>query len=130
MENAKNNMGKVLIIEDEAPLRVALVEKFSQECSNVLQAHNGQEGLEVALKEHPDLILLDLMMPKMDGFQMIRQLKLDDWGKSAKVLILTNFSEDSLDIQELKREGYEVLVKTDNSLEEIVEMACRKSKSK
>lgn len=122
-------MGKILIIEDEAPLREALVERFSKECSGVLQAHNGADGLEIALREHPDIILLDLVMPKMDGFQVLRQLKLDQWGKTAKVIILTNLSDDSVDTQELKREGYDILVKTDHPLEEIVEAACQKAHS-
>jgi DNA-binding response OmpR family regulator len=120
-------MGKILIIEDETPLRKALVERFSQECDGVLQAHNGEEGLALALSEHPDIVLLDLVMPKMDGFQVLRQLKLDDWGKTAKVIVLTNLSDDSIDTQELKREGYDVLVKTDHPLEEIVELACKKA---
>lgn len=82
----------ILIIDDEEPILNALVDKFGrEEFAELFTARNGEEGLAVALKEHPDLILLDILMPKMDGITMLKKLREDVWGKSVKVIVLTNF---------------------------------------
>lgn len=83
---------RILIVEDEEPILSALAEKIQQTgFAEPLKARNGEEGLEIALKEHPDLLLVDILMPKMDGITMVKELRKDEWGKSAKVIILTNF---------------------------------------
>ena len=82
----------ILAIEDEKPTLSALVDKFSREGFSVLQAKNGEEGLAIALKDHPDLILLDIIMPKMDGMTMFKKLRGDAWGKTVPVIILTNLT--------------------------------------
>lgn len=71
---------RILIVEDEIPMLKALVDKFSRAGFETLEAKNGIEGLAVALKEHPDLVLLDLVMPKMDGVKMMEKLREDSWG--------------------------------------------------
>ena len=55
-------------------------------------AKDGKEGFELAISRHPDLILLDLLMPILDGHEMIGNLRDDSWGSTANVIILTNFS--------------------------------------
>ena len=60
----------------------------------VESAYNGEEGLQKALQEHPDIILLDIRMPKMDGITMLSQLRKDAWGEDAKVIILTNLDQN------------------------------------
>jgi DNA-binding response OmpR family regulator len=112
----------VLIVDDELPLLTALSEKFVRENFNVLQAKNGEEGLALAFKNHPDIILLDLVMPVMDGLEMLDHLRQDKWGKDAKVIILTNLSDNEKVAEALKKGSYNYLVKTDWKLEEIVEM--------
>ena len=83
---------RILIIEDEEPILSALTDKTRQTgFAEPLAARNGEEGLALALKEHPDLLLVDILMPKMDGITMVKKLREDAWGKSAKVVILTNF---------------------------------------
>ncbi len=79
----------ILVIEDEVDLREAMMEALHEEGYKVSGAENGQVGLETALRDHPDLILLDLMMPIMDGQEMFRRLREDEWGRSANVVILT-----------------------------------------
>ncbi len=79
----------ILVIEDEVDLREAMMEALHEEGYKVSGAENGQVGLEAALRDHPDLILLDLMMPIMDGQEMFRRLREDEWGRSANVVILT-----------------------------------------
>ena len=66
---------KILIVEDELSLREALAKKLVSENFEVLEAENGQIGLEVATREKPDLILLDIIMPVMDGMTMLKKLK-------------------------------------------------------
>lgn len=83
---------KILIIDDEEPILTALQDKFNREgFAEIFTAHNGEEGLASALKERPDLILLDILMPKMDGITMLKKLREDEWGRSVKAIILTNF---------------------------------------
>lgn len=79
----------ILVIEDEVDLREAMMDALNEEGYQVTGAENGQVGLEVALREHPDMILLDLMMPIMDGQEMFRRLREDAWGRNANVVILT-----------------------------------------
>ncbi len=89
MENGK----KILVVEDDVPTRTALCDKLTHEGFVVLEARNGEEGLSTALSQHPDLILLDLIMPVMDGMTMFKQLReSDEWGEKALVIILTNLS--------------------------------------
>ena len=68
-------MPRILIIEDELPMRTALQDALEAEGYRVLTASNGESGLERALAEKPDLILLDLMMPKLDGYTVCRELR-------------------------------------------------------
>jgi|SRR3989344_5743710 len=83
----------ILIVEDEVSLLNALRDKFSRAGFATLEAKNGEEGMEIALREHPDLILLDLIMPVMDGMTMLKKLRHDPWGTKVSVIILTNLSD-------------------------------------
>ena len=83
---------KILVVEDEEDLRQALSEELVRATYDVLVASNGKEGLVLALKHHPDLILLDIVMPEMDGMTMLKKLRQDEWGKTARVIMLTNLN--------------------------------------
>ena len=84
---------KVLVVEDEAPLRNALIDVLKFKGFVVFGATNGEEGLAIALKERPDVILLDVVMPLMDGITMLKKLREDrEYGASAVVIMLTNLS--------------------------------------
>jgi len=86
---------KILIVEDEMPILESLVDKFTREGFEISVAHNGEEGLKSALEKHPDLILLDIVMPKMDGMTMLKKLREHDaWGQHVPVVLLTNLSAD------------------------------------
>lgn len=112
---------KILIVEDEAPLRNAVSDILSFEGFTVFQAKNGQEGLDIALKEHPDLTLLDLMMPVMDGLTMLEKLRQDqDWGASAAVILLTNINDPEKVAQATEAGSYDFLVKSDWNIEDVV----------
>ncbi len=113
-------MARILIVEDEPAVSKALKERFEQEGFEVTQAQNGQEGLLRASNEKPDLILLDLIMPHMDGITMLQRLREDEWGKLAKVIVLSNLSDDSALARSMEKGVYDYLVKTDWKLEDVV----------
>ena len=110
----------ILVVEDDAPSALALGDKLTQEGFNVVKAENGEEGLKQALSTHPDLILADLIMPKMGGMDMIRELRKDAWGKTAKVIILTNVTDVETVEQAMKEEAFFYMVKGDSTPAEIV----------
>lgn len=111
---------KILIVEDDFELREALAEKIKESGFDVFEAGNGEKGLEDALKIHPDLILLDVVMPKMDGMTFLKKLRQDSWGKNARVIVLTNLS-NAEEIEESIQHGvYDYLVKTDWGVSDIV----------
>ena len=100
------NMGKrVLIVEDELPMLRALADKFTLEGFSVLEAKNGEDGLAIALEQHPDIILLDIFMPKMDGRVVLQKLREDEWGKKVPIIILTNLNPDDKTLQEIMKSG-------------------------
>lgn len=114
-------MKKILIVEDDAILLDALAGQMESEDFVVLTAPDGQVGLDISLMEHPDLILLDLLMPVMDGLTMLNKLREDKWGREAVVFVLTNFNTEER-IEGAKKLGAEqYLVKSDLKLSEIVE---------
>ncbi len=111
----------ILIVEDERILADTLTEKLDTEKFDVIESFNGLDGLEFALKRHPDLILLDILMPKMDGFEVIKKLSEDPWGKDAKVIILTNVDNPGNVISQAGLgKNYEYLTKANTSLDEVV----------
>lgn len=119
MENKKI----ILITEDEQSLRYALSTKLINNGFVVIEAKNGEEGLMLALTEHPDLILLDLAMPKIDGMTMLASLRQDEWGKKVPVIILTNVTNSDEKIQRniTEFEPTYYFIKAEKGLEEIVE---------
>jgi DNA-binding response OmpR family regulator len=120
---------KILVIEDELSLRHVLRDKFTREGFEVIEAKNGEEGLGASLSERPDLILLDIIMPVMDGMMMLKKLREDAWGKGAKVIILTNLN-DNIKVAEAMAEGsYNFLVKTDWKIEDVVKTVKEKLKT-
>ena len=112
---------KILIIEDELPMLKALSEKFSREGFLVLEARNGEEGLSIAVKKKPDLLILDLFMPVMDGKAMMEKLREDEWGKRVHIIILTNLNPDDKTLNEIMASGPSYyFVKSKWKLEDLV----------
>ena len=123
MENTQNKQ-KILVVEDDLPVLRALVDKLIREGFVVLQAKDGQEGLAVALRDHPDLILLDIIMPKMDGLTVMKKLRAEnEWGKKVPIIFLTNLSPDAEETNKSITEGVPAyyLVKTNWSMADVVE---------
>jgi len=112
---------KILIVEDDMELLEVLTKKFEiEEEFTVFQAGDGRAGLELALKEHPELILLDIIMPIMDGMTMLRKLREDAWGKDTPVILLTNLSDESKVAEAIKHGAYDYLVKADWKIDDVV----------
>jgi DNA-binding response OmpR family regulator len=85
---------KVAIIEDDTDLQFIYRMKFERAGYNVMSATDGQKGLELVESFLPDVILLDLRMPKMGGDKMLTRLRATQWGKDMRVIILTNISKN------------------------------------
>jgi len=96
-------MKKILIIEDEQAYVRLLRDKLSYRYE-VLEARDGRTGLDMAIKEKPDLILLDIRMPIMDGMAMLKELRRDDYGESAKVILLTNLEAEGKILVQVTRD--------------------------
>lgn len=114
---------KILIVEDEAPLLKALSEKLAREGFVAVQAKNGELGLQAAYVEKPDLILLDNVMPVMDGLTMMRKLReRDEWGRSVPIIILTNLAADDAIMASVMRDTPSYyLLKAETTPDTIVE---------
>lgn len=103
------NSTKIAIIEDDAAIAQMYRIKFEGEGFVVETADNGKLGLELVKQMRPDIILLDLMMPVMDGEEMLTRLRKTEWGKKVKVVILTNRGEQEIP-PEVKVLGVDALI--------------------
>jgi len=121
MEGEGNNLKKILIAEDEKPLARALTLKLEHAGFFVKSVGDGTSVIDELKKDKFDILLLDLVMPKMDGMEMLKELRKDDWGKNAKVVVLTNLSDTQTLSQIMENEVFEYFVKTDIKLEEFVQ---------
>ena len=111
----------LLIVDDEEIVYKALSVQFTDKEIEILSAIDGEEGLKMATEHHPDLILLDLVMPKMDGLTMLNKLRQDEWGKQAKVIVLSNIS-DTEKVKEAQEIGSdEYLIKADWNVIKVAE---------
>lgn len=86
---------------------------------------SGRNGVQMALKNHPDLIIADLILPDINGAEMIAEIRRDVWGKTAKVLVLTNINEEQIrtKLDDLNISGF--LLKVDNTLKQIAQEVSR-----
>lgn len=115
------NKKKILLIEDDLVLRETLVEFLEKEGFATVAASDGEMGLKIALKGEPDLVILDVILPKRNGFEVLEELKSNTKMKNIPVMVLTNLA--SLDDIEkaLSLGATSYLVKGDYKLQEIVE---------
>ncbi len=112
---------KVLIVEDEELLAKVLKEKFEKESFDVAVASDGAEVLPLAEKNSPDLILLDLILPKKSGFEVLAELKADPELKIIPVIVLSNLGQDEEIKSALNLGAADYLVKTEHPINEVVE---------
>lgn len=112
-------MSKILIIEDEVPLREALKAKLKEEGMTVLAAKDGYEGVQMATQNKPDLILLDIIMPKKNGLDVLKDLKNNLALVNIPVYVLTNLAEESSKKVSIELGAEEYLVKSNLKLADL-----------
>lgn len=113
-------MTKILIVEDEPILNKALTEFLTEEGFNVLNAFDGEEAIELTKAKKPDLILLDIILPKKDGYEVLDELRADEKIKKVPIILLTNL-ESAENIQKaFDRGATTYLVKSNYKLEDII----------
>jgi len=110
---------KVLVVDDDDNLRNILVDALSNAGFEPEGASNGEEGLKKAIESHPDVMMLDVMMPKMDGWQVLDKLRADAWGKTAKVIMLTSLGQMENVAQAMDKKVMTYIVKSDLDLNNI-----------
>jgi DNA-binding response OmpR family regulator len=112
---------KIAIIEDDIVISQMYRMKFEAEGFEVQTAENGRTGVELAEKMRPDIILLDIRMPEMNGDEALKKIRATDWGKHVPVLILTNVGEEEAP-DSLKALGvYSYIVKADFTPRQVTE---------
>ena len=110
----------VLIIEDDENIRELYGDALTMGGIDVLKAKNGKEGLKMALEHHPSVILVDLMMPEMDGHETVKKIRNDDWGKDARVIYLTNMTDAKNVVNAVEQRPEEYIVKSHTEVKEVV----------
>jgi len=114
-------MKKILFIEDEPTMQKTISKFLEKEGYEVKNALDGEIGLETAKRIKPDLILLDLILPKKDGFEVLKELKKDESTKDIPVIALTNLEESNNIEKVLSLGATAYLIKANYKLQEIVE---------
>ena len=112
---------KILVVDDEDFVRQAIAGKLRDSGFEVLEAENGESAVTSALENHPDLILLDVIMPKMDGVEAMKKIRQDSWGRNVPLILLTRMEPDDQMLQEIiaNKPTY-YLVKSNYKIEDIV----------
>jgi DNA-binding response OmpR family regulator len=112
---------KILIVEDEEILLDLLNKKLKNQGYNVIVARDGEEGLRLMKEERPDLVLLDIVMPKLDGFEVMEEMQKDDKLRNIPVVIVSN-SGQPVEIEKAKELGAkDWLIKTEFDPQEVIE---------
>lgn len=113
---------KVLIVEDDKFLSQVLKTRLEKEGFTVLQAMNGEEGIEAMKKEKPHLVLLDLIMPGVSGFELLERVSVDPQTSQIPIVVASNLGQEG-DIERARRLGVrEYYVKVKTSIDELTKM--------
>lgn len=110
----------VEIVEDDKLLQSILAEQLEKSGFKVITAKDGEKGLELALNDHPDLVLLDIIMPNMDGITMLKKLREDKRGKNIPVVVLSNLSNPETIAEALMGQAFDYMVKAHCEPKDIV----------
>ncbi len=110
----------ILVAEDEQAMLKTLSKKIENAGYNVLEATDGEEAISLAMEHQPNLVLLDILMPKVDGLSAAKKIREDErWGKYVSIILLTNLS-DSASMEEAAKMNVDFLVKIDWRLDDII----------
>ena len=114
------NIPTILIVEDDPVLLKMYSEKFKFEGFKVLSAPNGEDGLRLSLSEKIDMVLLDLMLPRLSGTELLTKLRSDTGGRNTKVIVLTNLAEQDEKNKVMSLGALDYLIKAMQTPEEVV----------
>lgn len=115
-------MTKIAIIEDDHAISQMYRIKFEAEGFEIETAEDGEQGLDLIQNKKPDIVLLDLMMPKVSGEELLKKLRATDWGKDIKVVVLTNMGEQEIS-PEVKQLGVSaVILKADMTPRQVADL--------
>jgi len=114
-------MKKILFIEDESALQKTFRDILEKEGYQMISALDGESGLRLAKSEKPDLILLDLILPRKDGFEVLKELKEDESTKGIPVIVLTNLEDIESVEKAIGLGATTYLVKAQYTLEEVIQ---------
>ena len=115
---------KVVIVEDKAPLAEIYKVRLDALGYQCFVAYDGEEALAIIERERPNLVLLDLMIPKLAGDEVLKRMRANDWGKDIKVLVVSNLNEADAPegLRKLGIAGYAVKANlTDDALDKMVD---------
>ncbi len=126
LERMDKNNKKILVVEDEQQIAQVLSEVLIRNGFEVTIAKDGTEGCEMALKIKPDLILLDIMLPSIDGLSMLAELRKDEWGAKVLVIALTNYGDTERVNRAISLGVDEYLIKSDWNLEDVIRQVKKK----
>lgn len=115
-------MPKIAIIEDDAAISQMYRIKFEAEGFTVETAENGKLGYELLEKFRPDIVLLDLMMPEINGDELLVKIRGEDWGKNLKVIVLTNMGEEEAPDRLRALDVSAFIVKSDMTPRQVAEL--------
>lgn len=115
-----NTKKTILLIENEQSIRELFAMALIKAGFNILMAENGQQGVAQAIKHHPDMILLDIDMPVMNGHQAAEKIRQDAWGRQARIIFLTNHSDPQSVAHAVTLKPEDYIVKANVPISEIV----------
>jgi len=110
----------VLIVEDDSAIRELYQTALTEAGLEVQVAQTGAAGVETALSFHPNVILMDIMLPDMNGHKAVEKIRLDNWGRTAKIIFLTNRSDAEDVVQAVALGSDEYIIKAHTTPKELV----------
>lgn len=111
----------IVIIEDDLPIAQMYSTKFEYEGYNVKLANDGESGIDLILREHPVVILLDVMMPNMNGMELLNRLQQYPEAQEAKILVLTNMDSAETHDTVTKMGAVDCLIKAETTPDQVAE---------
>lgn len=109
-------------MEDDKAIREMYRDAIEAIGISVLEAENGKIGVEMALKHHPAAILVDIMMPVMGGHAAAHHIRMDSWGKNAKIIYLTNMDDAGNIVMAVEHKTEKYIIKANTPIKEVVNL--------
>jgi DNA-binding response OmpR family regulator len=118
--NEESDKKTVLLVEDNEAIRELYAVALVQAGFNILMAENGEQGVRFALEHHPDLILLDIDLPILNGHETAQKIRQDSWGKTVRIVFLTNYSDAANVAHAIMQKPEDYIVKVNVPIKEII----------